>query len=111
MEWIKVFSSEAEARQRILQDHPQLVILDGKRICLTLHNNQFLAVQDSCTHSGESLSKGRINYLGEIVCPWHGYRFELQTGRACDSSCRDLSTYPIRIDPTGFYVGIADPRE
>jgi len=85
---------------------PQLLILNGKRICLSLHNNSFFAVQDSCTHNGESLSKGHINYLGEIICPWHNYRFDLQSGKACDSSCRDLITYPIKVDENGFFVGI-----
>ena len=106
MVWIKVFSSEKEARERIREDSPQLLILAGIRICLVSHNKKFFAVQDSCTHNGEALSGGRVNYLGEIVCPWHGYRFDLMSGRACDSSCRDLKTYPVKLDETGFYVGI-----
>jgi nitrite reductase/ring-hydroxylating ferredoxin subunit len=106
MEWIKIFATESEARLKIQADQPQLLILNGKRIALVLHDKEFYAVQDSCTHNGESLSKGKINYLGDIICPWHGYRFELATGRACDSSCADLKTYPIRIDGDGFFVGI-----
>jgi nitrite reductase/ring-hydroxylating ferredoxin subunit len=106
MEWIKVFSNEAEACQKILPDKPQLLILHGKRISLVLHGTHFFAVQDACTHNGESLSKGKINHLGEIICPWHGYRFDLQSGRACDSDCHDLATYPIKVDGTGFYVGV-----
>jgi 3-phenylpropionate/trans-cinnamate dioxygenase ferredoxin subunit len=106
MDWIKVFSSEAEARQRLVSNKPQLLVLHGKRICLLLHNNTFFAVQDACTHNGESLSKGQVNYLGEIICPWHNYRFDLRSGKACDSSCRDLVTYLVKIDETGFFVGI-----
>ena len=106
MDWIKVFSNETEARQRIPQDKPQLLILNDKRISLTLHNNTFLAVQDSCPHSGESLSKGTINYLGEIICPLHNYRFDLQNGRECSSRTRDLKTFPVKIDETGFFIGI-----
>jgi nitrite reductase/ring-hydroxylating ferredoxin subunit len=106
MEWVKIFSDEAEARQRVFPDKPQLLILHGKRISLVLHQAQFFAVQDSCSHNGESLSKGRVNHLGEIICPWHGYRFKLESGRACDSDCRDLATYPLKIDDTGFYVGV-----
>lgn len=107
MEWVRIFSSEAEARQRIVPNKPQLLVLHGKRVCLTLYNNSFYGVQDSCTHNGESLSKGHVNYLGEIVCPWHGYRFNLQNGKACDSSSRDLILYPVKADDTGFYVGIS----
>jgi nitrite reductase/ring-hydroxylating ferredoxin subunit len=106
MEWIKIFASETEARQRLASGKPQLLIVHGKRICLSLHNNTFFAVQDACPHNGESLSKGKINYLGEIVCAWHGYRFDLQSGKACDSDCRDLVTYSVKKDETGFFVGI-----
>jgi nitrite reductase/ring-hydroxylating ferredoxin subunit len=106
MEWVKVFDNDAQAREHILVDKPQLVVLYGKRICLTLHDNRFSAVQDACTHSGESLSKGKINYLGEIVCPLHNYRFDLQNGRECSSRSRDLITYPIKVDESGFFIGI-----
>jgi nitrite reductase/ring-hydroxylating ferredoxin subunit len=106
MDWIKVFSNVEEARQRILPDKPQLVILHGKRICLVLHDHKFLAVQDSCSHNSESLSKGTINYLGEIVCPLHNYRFDLQSGRECGTRSRDLMTYPVKTDESGFFIGI-----
>jgi 3-phenylpropionate/trans-cinnamate dioxygenase ferredoxin subunit len=106
MEWLKLFGSDEEARARIKENIPQLIIAKNKRICLALHEGVFYAVQDSCTHSGESLSKGKVNYLGEIICPWHNYRFQLSTGMACDSSCHDLVTYPIRSDQSGFFIGI-----
>lgn len=106
MEWIKVFSNEAEAHQRIAPDKPQLLVLYGKRICLVLHQNKFYAVQDACTHNGESLSKGHVNYLGEVICPLHNYQFNLQTGGECSARSKDLNTFPIRIDESGFFVGI-----
>lgn len=106
VEWLKIFANELEAKQRIAPDKPQLVIVNGVRICLVRHNENFLAVQDACSHNGESLSKGKVNYLGEIICPWHGYRFELKSGRACDSSSPELKTYPVKIDDTGFFIGV-----
>ena len=106
MDWIKVFSGADEARKRISTDKPQLLILHGKRVCLVLHNDTFFAVQDSCTHNGESLSKGHVNYLGEVICPLHNYQFNLQNGRECSSRSRDLVTYPVKIDESGFFVGI-----
>ena len=106
MNWIKVFSNESEARERIILDKPQLLILHGKRICLVLHNNKFYAVEDSCSHNGESLSKGATNFLGEIICPLHHYRFDLQSGRECGSRSRDLFTFPVKIDESGFFIGI-----
>ena len=106
MEWVKIFSSEAEAKSRIFPGKPELLIVHGQRICLVLHDEAFHAVQDACTHNGESLSKGQVNYLGEIICPWHNYRFDLKNGRASDSSNRDLRVYPIKSDDSGFFIGI-----
>ena len=106
MDWIKIFENETAARQRLVPDKPQLVIINDKRISLILHKDQFYAVQDSCPHNGESLSKGYINYLGEIICPWHNYQFDLQTGRECRVRSVDLRTYPVRSDETGFFIGL-----
>jgi 3-phenylpropionate/trans-cinnamate dioxygenase ferredoxin subunit len=106
MEWLKIFGSEEEARQRIRENKPQLLAARNKRICLVLHNNQFYAVQDSCSHQGESLSKGNINSLGEIICPWHNYRFQLATGQPSDSTCPDLITYPVKVSDEGLFIGV-----
>jgi nitrite reductase/ring-hydroxylating ferredoxin subunit len=68
-------------------------------------NDAFYAVGDKCSHNGESLSKGKINFIGEIVCPWHGYRFNLQSGR-CAENCPDIPTYPILENEGGFFIGL-----
>ncbi len=106
MEWIKIFSDDVEAKERIAENKPQLVILYGKRICLVRRDDKFFAVQDACSHNGESLSKGSVNYLGEVVCPLHHYQFDLMSGRECSGRSRDLITYPVKTDESGFFIGI-----
>ena len=106
MQWIQIFPSAAQARQRLTENKPQLLVINGRRICLILRDGRFYAIQDSCTHSGESLSKGGINYLGEVICPGHGYCFSIKTGRESAERCKDLATYLVKEDDTGFYIGI-----
>lgn len=106
MEWIKIFSDEDQAKSKLVANKPQLIIVNGERICLVWSGENFYAVQDACTHNRESLSKGAVNYMGEIICPLHHYRFNLQSGRACDSSCVDLKTYPLKKNDSGFFIGI-----
>ncbi len=106
MDWIKVFSDSASARQTLVTDRPQLVIIGTQKICLVLHNDLLLAIEDKCSHNGESLSKGTINYVGEVVCPWHGYRFNLKTGRESGERSRDLVTYPVKENDEGVFIGI-----
>jgi 3-phenylpropionate/trans-cinnamate dioxygenase ferredoxin subunit len=106
MEWLKIFESEEHAKNRIKENSAQLLIVNGKRICLARYKGEFFAVQDSCTHHGESLSKGKVNFLGEIICPLHNYRFKLDSGRASDSSCGDLLTYAVKSSDSGFFIGV-----
>jgi nitrite reductase/ring-hydroxylating ferredoxin subunit len=106
MNWVKIFQTEAEAFDRIKDDTPQLLIIGDKRICLVRHRDFFKAIQDSCTHNGESLSKGHVNFLGEIICPWHNYCFNISNGREIQNRSSDLQTFPVRADDTGFFIGI-----
>jgi 3-phenylpropionate/trans-cinnamate dioxygenase ferredoxin subunit len=106
MDWIKVFPDSAAARQVLVNNRPQLVIIGTLRICLVLNNDKLLAIEDKCSHNGESLSKGTVNYLGEVVCPWHGYRFNLKTGRESTERSRDLTTYPVMENQDGVFIGI-----
>jgi nitrite reductase/ring-hydroxylating ferredoxin subunit len=106
MATIKVFSDMQEAQSRLTVNKPQLLIVEGVRICLVLRDGELLAVQDKCTHNGESLSKGTVNYMGEVVCPWHGQRFDLRTGRESGERSRDLVIYPISNTPEGVFINL-----
>jgi len=106
MEWVKILPSGSEAREKLQENKPQLLIVHGKRICLVKRENQFFAVSDKCSHNGESLSKGLVNFAGEVVCPWHGHQFNLKTGREFQERSADLTTFPIREDADGLYIGL-----
>ena len=87
-------------------NQPRLLLVRGKRICLLRTANGVSAVADACTHSGESLSKGSLNYLGELVCPLHGHRFNVRTGREGEERSEDLAVYPVKTDDDGVFVGL-----
>lgn len=90
----------------LVMNQPRLLVVEGKRICLVRTPEGLRAVADKCTHNGESLSKGTVNYLGEVVCPWHGQRFSLRTGRECSERSADLEIYLTRSDEEGVFVGL-----
>jgi len=89
----------------LAMNQPRLLVAEGKRICLVRTTEGLRAVADKCTHNGESLSKGGVNYLGEVVCPWHGHRFSLITGRECSERSSDLEVFPTRLGDEGVFVG------
>ncbi len=106
MDWVRIYNSNVEARKKLMDAKPQLLLIGNLRICLVLVNDKIVAVQDKCSHNGESLSKGMVNYLGEVICPWHNYRFNLKTGRETDQRSRDLMIYPVKEDETGLFIYI-----
>jgi nitrite reductase/ring-hydroxylating ferredoxin subunit len=47
-----------------------------------------------------------VNYLGDVICPWHGYRFNLKTGREANEQAKDLITYPVKEEEEGVFIGM-----
>jgi len=69
----------------------------GRTVALFLREGRVYALDDMCPHSGGPLSESEVDG-GCVVCPWHGARFELDTGRSVgEFVCRDARSYPARI--------------
>lgn len=66
------------------------------------------AVNDRCTHQAALLSGGRIR-RGAVMCPLHGARFELATGRCVGAAYRDLRSFPLRV--TEGMIEVAVPNQ
>ena len=65
---------------------------DG-RFRLVRHDGQLLAHSAICPHWLGPLD-GTIDGDGGITCPWHGYRFDVGSGRSCDGRRLRLATAP-----------------
>ena len=105
MEWIQIFPDSTRARQVLVPGKPMTITAGNRRLCVALINDRLVAISDKCPHNGESLGKGRLNHLGEVICPWHGYRFNMVTGR-CSEPCADAETFPVREGADGVFVAV-----
>ena len=54
------------------------------------------AVNDRCTHQAAMLSGGRVR-RGAIMCPLHGARFELATGKCIGATYVNLRRFETRV--------------
>jgi len=71
---------------------------DGLDILVANIDGKYYATDDSCTHSGSSLSEGELNEC-TITCGWHKAEFDCKTGK--------LSKFPVKIrDLTSYDVSI-----
>jgi len=67
-------------------------------------DGEFYAIEDICTHDGETLTGGDVE-ANEVVCPRHGARFEVTTGEALIAPAyEDLTTFEVRVDDGAVMV-------
>ena len=92
-----------------------IVEIAGRSIGVFNVHGRFFAVKNSCPHQGGQLCLGRtvglataerpgeIAYTreGEILrCPWHGWEFDLATGRSVfDPSRTRVKNYQVEVEP------------
>lgn len=87
------------------QPNGMAVVLAGERsVCIARHRDGLRAFAQRCPHAGALLSEGRLDPLGRVVCPLHGYRFELSRGRNTSGEGYQLKTYELRVDGEGVFV-------
>lgn len=83
----------------------QKVKIDGKELVLTNIEGEFFAVDDACTHSGASLSEGKIE--GNIItCGWHSAQFDCKTGKLLKfpAKIRNLQSYQVIVEGQDLFV-------
>ena len=58
------------------------------------------AVQAHCPHKGGALADG-IGGAGQVICPLHGFKFELASGQPLGHTCPPLRTYSVQVNHLG----------
>lgn len=100
----KLFESQAKAKEVLKHNEPRLIRAGNKEVCIVRVKEELFAFQNECSHMGERLHRGSVNYLKEIVCPLHTYRFSICTGEESQQRCGAIKTYSIIEEPDGIYV-------
>ena len=81
------------------------VSIDGRDILVANINGKYCAVNDSCTHSGSSLSEGKLEGC-TITCGWHSAEFNCETGKFLKfpMKLRDLTSYNVVVESDSVFV-------
>lgn len=72
---------------RRLAGKPVQIKLLGETVAFVRENGRAYAIEDRCPHRGVPFSGGgtpitaKFDFSGHITCPYHGWVFELSTGR------------------------------
>ena len=68
----------------------------GKDLALFRSGELVFALDNSCPHRGAALAEGVVSE-GQVACTWHGWRFELATGRCRTIPDERARTWPVRV--------------
>ena len=96
-------SSPAIDPQKIQEGSAILVRVKGDEIAVFRHEGQLHAIQNICPHEGGQLCKGWIEE-GEVVCPFHGYKFNLKTGACSTDAKLKAKIFNLVADGDGYSI-------
>ena len=81
------------------------ISIDGRDILVANIGGEYFAIDDSCTHSGSSLSEGKLEGC-TITCGWHAAQFDCKTGKLVKfpAKIRDLTSYNVIVESDSVFV-------
>lgn len=86
----------------------QAMLVEHGSVAIVLFNaggGRFVACSPTCPHEDGPLVEGWLE--GDaVVCPWHGYDFDLATGACRVSPGLAIAMYPVRVNGTGVEVDL-----
>lgn len=83
-----------------------LVKLDGLQVAVFRTPKGEFAINNRCPHEGFPLMEGSLNDNCSLACNWHGWAFDLESGKAIEG--RDaVKTYPLERRGKDLWVDIA----
>ncbi len=81
------------------------VQISGRSILLIMKGGKVFGLSNSCPHMGCSIDKGILReYL--VMCPCHGWKFDIRNGQYEENSAITLVSYRCKIQNGKVYVEI-----
>lgn len=82
------------------------LLANGERVAVYLTGGKLSAISNACAHQNGPLGEGRvIDCL--VTCPWHGFQYDVTSGRSPAPFTETVPTYNLRLDNDRVLV---DPK-
>lgn len=83
----------------------RVVEAGGRTLALFNVDGTYHAIDNACRHRGGPLGEGELD--GRVVtCPWHGYRFDVTTGRNASNPAVAVACYPVIVEAGAVFVDL-----
>ena len=70
--------------------------LGGWAVAVFNDGGTYRAIDDTCPHQGASLGEGTY-HRGRVICPWHNWIFDAETGACPGVPEISVAVYPVRV--------------
>lgn len=85
------------------------VDVGGKPVALCNAGGAIHALGGVCPHVGGPIGDGFVEEPGVIRCPWHGWGFEVATGKCLNVPRAALPVYRVEVQGEDVLVDVAPP--
>lgn len=73
------------------------VLVDGRTIAVFNVEGTLYAIEGVCLHRGGPVGEGDLEGC-VVTCPWHGWQYDVTTGRNVFDPSIGLRTYEVRVE-------------
>jgi nitrite reductase (NADH) small subunit len=80
--------------------------IDGKTVAIANVAGRLYAIDNVCLHRGGPLGQGELAG-STVTCPWHGWQYDVTTGKLIVNPAVALQCYPIEIRGQEVFVDVA----
>jgi nitrite reductase/ring-hydroxylating ferredoxin subunit len=84
------------------------VEIEGRSVAVFLHEGRVHAFSNTCPHMGAPLSDGFADG-NTVVCPWHGWAFDLDTGESAFDEESAIVIYRAVVEGEDVFVELEIP--
>jgi len=83
----------------------KIIQVSGLSIGVFHHQSKWYALRNSCLHRGGPVCTGTLE--GDtLICPWHGYQYDVKNGQLLEDPSAKLATYPVEVRDGEVYVQV-----
>jgi nitrite reductase/ring-hydroxylating ferredoxin subunit len=104
-EWVRVEEITMMGAKFVPEGALRKVNVKGINLCISRKGDQLFALRDRCPHAGGPLHQGFVDEEGNIVCPWHRFKFCPEDGKSAAGEGFATETFPVQIHPEGTFIG------
>lgn len=105
--WYRIATKYELVHDLVLEEQTVKVVeVEDKLICLGKYKGKYYALNNKCMHAGGYLGEGQCDFEGNVICPFHRYRYSLMTGKNTSGEGYYAVTFPLEMKDDGMYIGL-----